>query len=497
MKRLFLITGLALLGINTFNQVPDKIRYQAVVRDADNNLIINGTIGMRVSIIQGSIDGSPVYSETHSASSNQNGLITIEIGGGSSSDDFTTIDWSDGPFFIKTEIDPLGGSDYTIIGTSQLLSVPYAFYAGTAGEVAGGISETDPLFGTSVASGITESDTARWNANTETFVESDPVFSQSVASGINEEDTSNWNNKLDMYTETDPLYGSSVAAGITVADTTNWNNKLDGFTESQNLADVIEINNSANNSNITNLANPVNEQDAATKSYVTLRVSTSGDTLFLGTEQWVIIPGISAANSGESEIITDIDGNTYDVIKIGTQDWLAENLKTTRYNDGTSIPLVTDAGTWWGLMTPAYCWYNNDSASYAQTYGALYNWYTVETGKLCPAGWHVPMESEWTLLINYLLGESVAGGKLKEIGTTIWNAPNTGATNESGFTALPGGYREYNGVFSNIGYHSYWWSATEDSGSSARYYLVTYDSSTIITSVRVMILGLSIRCLRD
>ena len=116
------------------------------------------------------------------------------------------------------------------------------------------------------------------------------------------------------------------------------------------------------------------------------------------------------------------------------------NLKTTKYNDGTSIPNVTNDTSWSNLTTGAYCWYNND-VSYKNPYGALYNWYAVNTGKLAPKGWHVPSDAEWTTLITYLGGESIAGGKLKEAGTTHWLSPNTEATNSTGFSALPGGRR--------------------------------------------------------
>jgi uncharacterized protein (TIGR02145 family) len=139
-----------------------------------------------------------------------------------------------------------------------------------------------------------------------------------------------------------------------------------------------------------------------------------------------------------SETAKDVDGNVYNTVTIGAQVWMAENLRTTKYNDGTSIPLVTDSTKWSDLSTPAHCWYNNDKASYKATYGALYNWYTVATDNLCPTGWHVPTTAEWQILKDYL-GSSVDGGKLKESGTTHWKSPNKGATNESGFTALPGG----------------------------------------------------------
>jgi uncharacterized protein (TIGR02145 family) len=143
--------------------------------------------------------------------------------------------------------------------------------------------------------------------------------------------------------------------------------------------------------------------------------------------------------------VTDTDGNVYHTVIIGTQEWMVENLKTRRFNDGSAIPLVASSSAWPTLTTAGYCWYNNDSAANSATYGALYNWFAVNAGKLAPTGWHVPSDSEWNVLITYLGGESVAGGRLKEAGTVHWNSPNAGATNEFGFTALPGGHRDLYG----------------------------------------------------
>jgi len=155
-------------------------------------------------------------------------------------------------------------------------------------------------------------------------------------------------------------------------------------------------------------------------------------------------PTPSVEASEVPQYVMDIDSNTYKVVKIGKQVWMAENLKTTRLNDGTIIPFVPEDKQWLGLKTPALCWYNdgpflNDSARYVSTYGFLYNWHAVNTGKLCPDGWHVPSAYEWEELHAYL--GIYAGGKMKESGTQHWNSTSPEVTNESGFTALPSGYR--------------------------------------------------------
>ena len=194
--------------------------------------------------------------------------------------------------------------------------------------------------------------------------------------------------------------------------------------------------------------------------------------------------------------VTDIDGNVYKTVKIGNQWWMAENLKVTKYKDGSAIPNVTKGTLWNGLTTGAYCNYDNKESNVA-TYGRLYNWYAINTGNLCPTGWHVPTDAEWTTLIDYLGGTSVAGGKLKETGTTHWNSPNTGATNETGFTALPGGYRGINGAFFSIGYYGYWCSATESNANYAWYRYMDYNYSLVYRSISNKQYGFSVRCLRD
>ena len=195
--------------------------------------------------------------------------------------------------------------------------------------------------------------------------------------------------------------------------------------------------------------------------------------------------------------VTDYDGNVYPIVSIGTQIWMAKNLKTTKYNDGTAIPLITDGTEWSNLTTHGYCWYNNDEASYKNTYGALYNWHTVNTGKLCLTGWHVPTDSEWTILETYLGGSSVAGGKMKETGTAHWVSPNTGATNESGFTALPGGARYQGGDFYDLGYDGYWWTSTEASSLDSWNRYVYWTSTSVVDREERKVIGYSVRCVKD
>jgi uncharacterized protein (TIGR02145 family) len=196
-------------------------------------------------------------------------------------------------------------------------------------------------------------------------------------------------------------------------------------------------------------------------------------------------------------MVFDIDGNGYNIITIGTQTWLRENLRVTRLNDGTTIPLVTDIAAWSHLSTPGFCWYNNDASTYKETYGALYNWYTANTGKLCPTGWHVPNDAEWTTLTAFLGGLEGSGGKMKETGTAHWNSPNEGATNSSGFTALGAGFCDDTGVFGGIREKAFWWTATETSATYARFRSMNCNTANVNSGTYSRMFGYSMRCLRN
>lgn len=220
MKKLFTILVAVFLTASVFAQTPEKMSYQAVIRDSGDTLVTNQSVGMQISILQGSAGGTAVYVETQTPTTNANGLVSIEIGTGTVvSGDFTTIDWANDSYFIKTEIDPTGGTNYSITATSQLLSVPYALHAKTAETVTGTITETDPLWSASPSFGITNTNISSWN----------------TAYGWGNHATAGY---LTSYTETDPIFGASVASGITGADTTNWNNKQDKLVAGTNITIV-------------------------------------------------------------------------------------------------------------------------------------------------------------------------------------------------------------------------------------------------------------------
>ncbi len=195
---------------------------------------------------------------------------------------------------------------------------------------------------------------------------------------------------------------------------------------------------------------------------------------------------------------TDADSNHYAVVQIGTQIWMAENLKTTKYNTGASIGTTTPATIdISGESTPKYQWAYAGNESNVATYGRLYTWYALNDSRnIAPIGWHVAADSEWTTLTTYLLGDSIAGGKLKENCSTLWTSPNIGASDESGFTALPAGYRIVYGNFVDIDDYCYWWSSTTYY-ANAWYYILYYDYSNIVKDQIAKSYGISVRCVKD
>ena len=244
----------------------------------------------------------------------------------------------------------------------------------------------------------------------------------------------------------------------------------------------------------TNVSVNLSNLMAGTLYHFRIKASSAGGTIF-GNDQ------VFTTASNISGTVTDIEGNTYKTIIIGTQVWMAENLKSTKFNDGYNIPKVISDADWTGLSTPAYCLYNHEINN-AQVYGVLYNWYVVdayrrENKNVCPAGWHLPTDDEWTVLIDLLDDESESGGKMKETGTVHWTSPNQGATNLSGFTALPAGYRNRFGTFSSIKNVGFWWTTLEMDSENAWYYYVIYNSASSTRIALNKTNGFSLRCLKN
>jgi len=197
-----------------------------------------------------------------------------------------------------------------------------------------------------------------------------------------------------------------------------------------------------------------------------------------------------------SDWVTFTDSVAYSLVTIGSQQWMRQNLNVATYRDGTVIPQVSDATAWSNLTTGAWCWYNNDAANGA-IYGKLYNAYAVNNAKgLCPLGWRVPSDADWNTLASFLGGNSVAGGEMKST-SPLWSSPNTGATNSSGFTGLPGGIRHENGSFVELGFNGPWWSSTDVNGEGNHLYVVASGTSSIFNVFLPFKYAISVRCIKE
>ncbi len=252
---------------------------------------------------------------------------------------------------------------------------------------------------------------------------------------------------------------------------------------SQGLCQELEIEGDSRINGKLEIDEPVNSNHAATKFYVDQMKEMIYNELL---------------EAGLNGIVKDIDGNLYKTVKIGNQVWMVDNLKTSRFNDGSQIPETPDSAQWASTHSPAYCWYNDDNDSIGGIYGALYNHFAVSiyNKNVCPTDWRIPTDSDWDVLEDYLGASGLSGGKLKEIGTRHWQPPNDGATDEVGFTALPGGWRDHVGNYMKLGTASYYYSSTSN-GSFGVSRLMEYDSQVLAKSFSSKKHGHSVRCIRN
>lgn len=390
-KILFLLLGVSAFGLKA--QVPQKISYQAVVRDADQKLAVDKTVGVKISIMQDS--ASILYSETHTSTTNAQGILSLEIGGGKIvSGKMETIDWSINPCFVKMEMDLNGGSSYTLSTVQQLLSVPYAMRAAYAEQ--GGIQ------------GRVKGDMQYWDGEKWTLV-----------GGAR-------NGKILSFRNGEPTW------------------------------------------------------------------------IFPGDTTGIVDEPIYGS-------VTDHEGTVYKTVLIGNALWMAENLRATTYRDGSVIPRIDTNEAFYADKAGAYCYYGDNDTN-KLLYGPLYNWYAMAHEKgLCPKGWHVPSDAEWTTLADYYGGKELAGAALKATGTVeaktgLWLSPNTGATNSSGFAALPGGMQYYYQSLPSITRMADFWTSTEHPDRPDGYayirtlvYNNTYINRTDIDKAS----GVPIRCIKD
>jgi uncharacterized protein (TIGR02145 family) len=489
-----------LLSLISFSQVPNKMSFQTVVRNSLGKLVISKNIGVRLSVLKTTSTGTAVYAETHSKTSNANGLLTLEVGSGSvATGTFSTIDWSQGPYFLKTEMDVNGGTNYTISGVTEFVSVPFAKLAENANN-ANSVK--------TVANGSNVGDMCYWNGTTWvplnkgtqgqtlTFCDDKPAWTvggvcPGTITALNCSSATN-NGTL---TATSTATGVTSVISYTGGNGGTHNGQVVTSKGVTGLTATLQAGTFANgNGNLTYTitGTPATSGTASFALNIGGKICTMTRTVAIAPQN---------PTSGYGSNITDVEGNSYKTVYIGTQQWMGENLKTTKYSDGTSIPNITDNSLWQNNTTGAWAYYNNDAANNAK-YGKLYNWYAVNptsngNKNVCPTGWHVPTDAEWTVLMDYLGGKTIAGGKMKEVGTTNWNSPNTSSTNTSLFTGLPGGSRNNGGNCDNIGSLGHWWSSTEGLTYNAWFRVLVYNDGYVISYYNPKKYGFSVRCLKD
>jgi uncharacterized protein (TIGR02145 family) len=578
MKKIALLSLMTIVFIGDLvSQAPNLMSYQAVIWDASGNLVSEKTVSIKISILQGSVTGTSVYSESHRVVTNINGLVSLMIGGGTNATGkIAEINWGIGSFFLKTETDPNGGNSYTIIGTTQFVSVPYSFFSGMTGN----IQTTKPGLPGQVLK-LDEQGKPFWSGSSYPIVSNQmvsltsctasltvnvsddggsPVTSRGVVWSTSPNPTITSSKVIEgngkgLFSTTLPNlapnttyyirafatnevgtgYGSEIkvttftgtavptVTTIPISDITSTTVKSGGIvtgdcgsvvttrgvvwstSPNPTISLTTKTTNGSGIGSFTSiLINLVPKTTYYVRAYATNSAGIGyGNEITFTTLESTNVMGISCPGT---PTVKDIDGNTYNTVQIGTQCWTKENLKVTKYRDRSVIPLDESGGTagngtgrtWSTRTTGARTVYGHNATNLAN-YGYLYNWYAVaDTNGVCPNGWHVPSDSEWTTLTNYLGGESVAGGKMKTDGTTYWNSPNIGGTNESGFSILPGGFRYESGVFSSIRDYAIFWSVTKTNDTHAWY----RSKSNIGTGLgrgngRWMIAGASIRCLKD
>jgi uncharacterized protein (TIGR02145 family) len=498
----------------TSTGVPNKFNYQLVVRDTSGQLLTNQSVGMRLSLQRGP-QMTNLYTETHQLTTNSNGLLTTTIGSGQPTlGMMDTIDWSGGMVYVKTEIDMTGGSNYSLMSTRELLSVPYALYSLNSG------SSTPGPVGPMGPQGVPGPQGPAGNDGAVGPQGPQGSFPPGTQPGeINYWNGTSWvsvppgmRGQFLAFCDGVPTWGGCLPQ-VSTSPITNvgaFNPTTGGNVTSDGGSMVSARGVVYGTSSNPTLSNNFTTDGTGTGSFISVLSGLSPVTTYYVRAYATNSVGTSYGNEFDfttinfmcgTTSIVDIDGNIYNTVQIGTQCWTQSNLKVTKYRNGDNIPTGLSDAQWGSTSSGAYAIYNNDPVNDA-LYGKLYNWYAVTDSRgLCPTGWHVPSDGEWTTLTTFLGGQSVAGGAMKSTATQPtpggWYAPNTGATNSSGFTGLPGGLRASGGGFSDLGYTGTWWSSSFGGSIGAWYRILFYGNADATIFYNDPSSGFSVRCARD
>jgi len=494
MRRFLLSVGILAVSAIVFCQAPQAFNYQAILRNSDGTVKANETVSLQVSLINDA--GSSSYMEIHNTQTNQLGLVNLVIGEGVTSDDLSTVDWANGPYFLDITVNGVS------MGSSPILSVPYALYAasgnpgpqgiqglqglpGLQGEIGpqgsqGEQGEVGPLGPQGIPGETAWEETPTGIAYNEGYVGIGTNVPKAYLSVVDDRESigTSTNTLLGEFHRTVGsstaelgIYGYPVAESLseyqrgtimlyTTGDADNFRIAASGENGTIQFSTGNWWNEFYERMRITSEGNVgIGTTTPSEKLEVNGNLKVNGELLLSesgseGIEVTLselidllhnegIIPKNYAGN------VTDIEGNVYPTIKIGKQIWMGENLRVTKLNDGTTLregysyicpedndPPIDSLIVNYGAD---FCFYEYNESSFSQTYGALYNFYTVRSEKLCPEGWHVSSDEDWYELEAYLGGAELAGGKLKVTSTDYWDSPNTSASNEVGFSAYPGG----------------------------------------------------------
>lgn len=493
MKKLTTLTLICLCATFLYAQAPEKFTYQAVVRNTNNQLVTNTLVGVRISILYNSATGSVVYTETQTTSTNANGLVTLNIGDGSVVyGNFNGIDWKSGTFFLKSEIDPSGGSSYSITFTQQLMSVPYALYANEAGNGFSG-DYNDLTNRPQIPQAVSEL------TNDLNFINLAQIPAQVNADWEATTGIAEILNKPAIPTVPTDISSFNNDAGYITADQLNtllaaMNGRMDSLQMLLTSQDEV----------IVSLSN------------IVVNLGSFADSLGNIVDECGCLSTFRCGTS----TITDYDGNAYGTVKLGGQCWMAENLRTRHYSNGDPIELGSFSST-----TIPYRYYPAGDSANVVTYGHLYNWAALMNGDtsseanpsgvqgICPTGWHVPSDAEWTELETFVSGQSqyvCNHQNTSNIGKALasatgWSNSTTTAcgvgttqstNNATGFNARPAG-NFYASGGNGFGCYANFWTTTKTTGGNAYYYNLSYTSPSLNRSNSGGASGFSVRCVRD